>query len=290
MGFAGALLVCCCRAWSSSATLIWTRRWGHCSTPSGPATFPAADPTRRWLRLADILAQVEGPRAQGGAVRLRRAAEIAQSIDRLAVEGIAPEDLLSEDVLAIIGEQAEHWRQSTRAFLTVQAHWRAQLEAQGEVDPPVRRNMLFDRAALVWRDNPPPHAVVAAGITSASPSLARFLRVVAELPGGAVVLPDLDLALDDDVWDELGHAGVAPELGDAPFGREDALTHPQYHLKLLLNRMGVARGSLTCGIAPGRRRPRPNAARRSRTCSCPPRLRRAGSICQNGKGAWPPSA
>jgi ATP-dependent helicase/nuclease subunit B len=69
------------------------------------------------------------------------------------------------------------------------------------------------------------------------------LRVVAELPGGAVVLPDLDLALDDDVWDELGHAGVAPELGDAPFGREDALTHPQYHLKLLLNRMGVARGA-----------------------------------------------
>lgn len=118
---------------------------------------PAADPTRRWLRLAQILAQVEGAEgAQGGAVRLRRAAEIAQSIDRLAVEGIAPEDLLKEDVLAIIGEQAEHWRQSTRAFLTVQAHWRAELEARGEVDPPVRRNMLFDRAAQVWRDNPPP--------------------------------------------------------------------------------------------------------------------------------------
>jgi ATP-dependent helicase/nuclease subunit B len=113
-----------------------------------------------------------GHTGRGGAPAPRR--RIAQSIDRLAVEGIAPEDLLSEDVLAIIGEQAEHWRQSTRAFLTVQAHWRAQLEAQGEVDPPVRRNMLFDRAAMVWRDNPPPHAVVAAGITSASPSLARF--------------------------------------------------------------------------------------------------------------------
>jgi ATP-dependent helicase/nuclease subunit B len=41
----------------------------------------------------------------------------------------------------------------------------------------------------------------------------------------------------------------------APFGREDALTHPQYHLKLLLNRMGVARGEVEPGTAPGRRRP-----------------------------------
>ena len=50
--------------------------------------------------------------------------------------------------------------------------------------------------------------MVAVGITSASPSLARLLRVVADLPKGAVVLPDLDLSLDEDVWEELGHAGV----------------------------------------------------------------------------------
>ena len=59
-----------------------------------------------------------------------------------------------------------------------------------------------------------------------------------------MVLPDLDLSLDEDVWEELGHAGVAPAEGEAPFGREDALTHPQYHLKLLLNRMGVARAEV----------------------------------------------
>ncbi len=32
--------------------------------------------------------------------------------------------------------------------------------------------------------------------------------------------------------------------GDPPFGKGDAVTHPQYHLKLLLNRMGIARGEV----------------------------------------------
>ena len=43
------------------------------------------------------------------------------------------------------------------------------------------------------------------------------------------------------MWDELGRAGAAPQPGAEPFGRGDAVAHPQYHLKLLLNRMGVAR-------------------------------------------------
>ncbi|HWU03862.1 MAG TPA: double-strand break repair protein AddB, partial [Novosphingobium sp.] len=104
--------------------------------------------------------------------------------------------------------------------------------------------LLFDHAARVWAENPPPYPIVAVGVTSASPALARLLRVVAGLPGGAVVLPDLDLALDDPVWDELGRAGMAENPGEAPFGPADAATHPQYHLKLLLNRMGVARGEV----------------------------------------------
>ncbi len=54
-----------------------------------------------------------------------------------------------------------------------------------------------------------------------------------------MVLPDLDLAMDAEVWDELGTAGARG--AEMPFGREDAVTHPQYHLKLLLNRMWIAR-------------------------------------------------
>ena len=160
---------------------------GSLLDPVGADIPPACDPTRRWLHLARIIAQVEGAAAPKGAALLRRAGDVARTIDRLAVEGLSPQDLLSDPVVALVGEQAEHWRQSTLAFLRVQAHWAAALAESGEVDPPVRRNMLFDHAARGWRDHTPEHPVVAVGITPAPPSLARLLRVVADLPKGCLL-------------------------------------------------------------------------------------------------------
>ena len=205
---------------------------------------PAADRTRRWLRLASLIGELRKGDAPKGAALLRQAFEAAGTMDRLHVEGVSPQALMSADVIALVGDQAEHWQDSTRAFLGLQAVWQLDLAARGQVDPPTRANLLFERAAVQWSANPPAHPIVAAGITSASPSLARLLRVVSELPGGAVILPDLDLSLDDAVWDELGDAGHPVHPGDPAFGRHDALTHPQYHLKLLLNRMGVNRGEV----------------------------------------------
>ena len=205
------------------------------------AIAPACDPTRRWLRLAHYLREVEGDGAGQGSALLRRAWELGRTMDRLLVEGIAPIDLMSEDVIAIVGDLAGHWADNTRTFLKVQQYWIAELAERGEIDAPERRNRLFEHAAALWKEAPPAYPVVAAGVTSASPSLARLLRVISELDHGAVILPDLDLSLDDAVWSELGTAGKPQEAGDPPFGRHDAVTHPQYHLKLLLNRMGIAR-------------------------------------------------
>ena len=211
---------------------------------AGAGIAPAADPVRRWLRLADMLAEVEGERAGKGAARLRRAFEIGRTMDRLLVEEIRPEDLITDRVMGIVLEMQDHWKRSTADFLRVQDLWLTELAARGEIDAPTRRNLLFDHAARKWAAEPPAHAIVAAGVTSASPALARLLKVVAQLPRGAVILPDLDLALDEDVWDALGTAGKPPAADGPPFGPGDAVTHPQYHLKLLLNRMGVARGEV----------------------------------------------
>lgn len=205
---------------------------------------PATEPTRRWLELAKLI-EVEradqGDPPLPGAARLRMARELGRTMDRLLVEEKSPEDLLSEPILDMLGDLSDHWKRSLRVFARVQERWRARLAETGEVDPAIRRNQLFERAAKKWKQQAPATPIVAAGVTSASPALARMLRTVADLPNGAVILPDLDLSLSDEAWEELGRAGAAPEPGGEVFGKQDALTHPQYHLKLLLERMGIAR-------------------------------------------------
>lgn len=218
---------------------------GAALDPLGTSDIPpACDPVRRWLTLDRLIAEeraVEGMEPLPGRARLNLARDIARAIDRLLVEEKRPEDLLGDAVLDSLAGVAEHWKHSIRLFARVNARWQVELAERGEVDAATRRNLLFDRAARRWKDTPPQHPIVAAGVTSAAPALARLLRVIAELPDGAVVLPDLDLAMDDAAWDELGRAGLADQAGGTVFGTSDALTHPQYHLKLLLNRMGVNR-------------------------------------------------
>ncbi|OCC24808.1 double-strand break repair protein AddB [Croceicoccus estronivorus] len=205
---------------------------------------PAADPTRRWLRVAQLIAEEGGDSAPKGAALLRQAEQLCRTMDRLLVEDVGPEQLLQEPVIGIVGDQAAHWAESTRLFLKVQHRWLTELEERQELDAAARRNRLFDHAAHRWKANPPATPIVAAGVTSAAPALARLLRVVSELPSGSVILPDLDLAMDSMVWEELGCAGAPQKPGGPPFAREDAVTHPQYHLKLLLNRMGVSRAEV----------------------------------------------
>ena len=202
---------------------------------------PASDLSTRWLCLAEMLREEADYAAASTPALLRLARNIARSIDRLAVEGIPSGDLLSDRVRDLFPDLAGHWQANTHLFATLQRKWQAVLDRRGEIDAPERRNRLLDHAARRWRENPPLHPVLAAGVTSASPAVARLLRVVAGLPRGGVVLPDLDLALDADVWDALGVAGAPETRDDPPFARDDAVTHPQYHLKLLLNRMGVQR-------------------------------------------------
>ncbi|MBS0477436.1 MAG: double-strand break repair protein AddB, partial [Proteobacteria bacterium] len=55
---------------------------------TGAAIPPAADPTRRQLRLAELLREQMGDRAPATPCLLRLAQEAGRTIDRLAIEGI----------------------------------------------------------------------------------------------------------------------------------------------------------------------------------------------------------
>jgi len=205
---------------------------------------PAADPMRRIFALVELLRAEMGEDAPPTSALLRLAREAAATMDRLLVENVSPDDLIGEPVLERLGDLAEHWQKSIRLFARVQQQWLVQLEQRGEVDGAARRNLLFERARNRWREAPPSTPIVAAGVTSAAPELAKMLRTIADLENGAVILPDLDLAMADTAWDELGAAGQSDDPGGLTFGRGDVLTHPQYHLKLLLNRMGVNRAEV----------------------------------------------
>lgn len=212
---------------------------------AGASVPPAIDPVYRLCRVAEVLAQelasTPGVHVPGAAGLFRQARNITRTMDRLLVEDIAPDQLLTLDM---VEELAEHWQNSLRLFARTQVFWKNDLESLGKVDAAERRNRLLDYAAKRWREQPPAFPIVAAGVTSSAPAVARLLRTIADLPNGSVVLPDLDLLLDEDVWNSLGRAGADDGDGQGPFGRDDAVTHPQYHLKLLLNRMGVSRAEV----------------------------------------------
>ena len=186
---------------------------------------PAIDPTERLLKLASITA--EG----GSAERLRLAADLARTLDALLIEEVSPAEL--RDAVAETSELAKHWEKSLAKLQLIYEAWPELLRKRDAIDLAERRNRLLHDLAQRWESDPPPAFTVAAGITTAAPAVAALVRCVARMPEGMVVVPGLWLGnvLPKAEWDALG-----PDED----GRAEP-THPQYHLKLLLDRIGVGR-------------------------------------------------
>jgi len=191
---------------------------------------PAIEPTERLLKLASIVRAGGESSAEG----IRLAADLARTLDALTIEEIDPRALRT--AVAESDELAVHWRQSLARLELIVEHWPGILAGQGAIDLAHRRNLLLHRLAERWKNEPPPGFTVAAGITTAAPAVADLVARVARLPDGMVVLPALWLAdvFPDEEWDALGPDDE---------GRAET-THPQFHLKQLLDRLGIARGEV----------------------------------------------
>ena len=198
---------------------------------------PAIDALKRRLMLAGLIEKhnVPGEHAIVGAAAFQLAEGLGRVIDQLHYEEVAPARLA--DIESALGDLAGHWQASWRRLSLLVEQWPAMLAATGHIDRADRRNRLLGRVSKGWRVAPPARFVVAAGVTTAAPAIARLLRTVADLPQGMVVLPGLDLGMAGEEWDALGPVKADP---DKPHERP-LETHPQYHLKLLLGRIGGGR-------------------------------------------------
>jgi ATP-dependent helicase/nuclease subunit B len=183
--------------------------------------------------------EIESTRAQptpGQASYL--AADLARLMDFVESEEI---ELANLDRL-VAGDLARHWEVTVEFLKVVTEYWPQYLADNRLVSPVARRTMLMMlEAERLARGSAYP--VIAAGSTGTVPATARLLKTIASLPNGAVVLPGLDLTLDDDSWSTLAEH---PE-------------HPQAGMAKLLRKLGASRADVA--YAPGAA---PDAAARAR--------------------------
>src|SRR2546425_455384 len=203
-------------------------RIGGALEPLGEPIPPAVDPIERLLTLAGLV-QRHLPGIDA-AEALRLAEDLARTLDQLFIEQVDPRKL--RDIVADLPDLSLHWQHSLDRLRLILDDWPELLRRKGRIDLTDRRNRILSALARRWRETPPEGFVVAAGITMTAPAVARLLRTIAMLERGTVVLPALDLALPEEEWQALGPHQPAPGLR-----ARSIETHPQFHLKLLLDRM-----------------------------------------------------
>ncbi|MFN3433722.1 MAG: double-strand break repair protein AddB [Sphingomonas sp.] len=194
---------------------------------------PAILPMQRRMILARLVSE-ERHRAGtpiDAAEAVRLAGELCHTLDQLLVEEVPPERLRDLDLAP---ELTEHWQRALSTFAIVLERWPGELARLGRIDAATRRRLLLDRLTRRWRDVPPAGLVCAAGVTDPAPAVTRLLRCIAEAPQGMTVFAGLDLGMPQEEWDALG-----PHESDP--ARRAIETHPQFHLKLMLERMSVGR-------------------------------------------------
>jgi ATP-dependent helicase/nuclease subunit B len=186
--------------------------------------LPAAiDPLRRRLILARLAMSRGGEFSVSPDQALRLAEPLAELIDEVETEQVDFARLADLAPEAFAG----HWQATIEFLRIVTAHWPAILEQQGVVDPARRRVLALAARAAQWQAHPPADPVIAAGFIAADPALTRLIGVVSRLPAGCLVLPGLDLDLDNEGWDSI------------------AATHPQWGMKAMLGGIGVERATVS---------------------------------------------
>jgi ATP-dependent helicase/nuclease subunit B len=183
--------------------------------------------------------------ARTPAQAVRQAKELARLMDMVEMEDVSLtrlEALVPDDLSA-------HWELTLDFLKIVTEHWPLHLEEVGKVSPAGWRKGLMLREAERLSRNPPAEPIIVAGVTGTVPAATALMRAVLAYEQGAIVLPGLDLTLDEESWQAIVPAH--PE-------------HPQFGLKKLLDALGVARSEVALLAGPP---PTPRQKARARCLS-----------------------
>lgn len=157
------------------------------------------------------------------------------------IDQAATEEIDFSGLSAIVADRyADYWQLSLEFLRIVTELWPAILAERGALDPFLRRRLLIDRERQRLEANPPAGPVIAAGSTGSIPATARLLRTISRLERGAVVLPGLDLDLDEATFQGLLGDTQAPPIE----------SHPQYGLARLLHSLEISRADVMSLGAP----------------------------------------
>ncbi len=155
------------------------------------------------------------------------AADLAALIDDMIIEGV---DWRRLETLA--PEAYDPYWRITLDFLKIAfAHWPHWLEERGLVDRAKRISLLIRAEIGRLQAGAERGPTIIAGSTGANRATADLIAAVARSAQGAVVLPGLDLALDDRAWAMVGGSEAAQGLA----------SHPQALLHRLISLIGVGR-------------------------------------------------
>ena len=128
-----------------------------------------------------------------------------------------------------------YWRITLKFLKIAFARWPEWLAEHGLIDRASRIALLIDDEIEALEAGAPRGPTFIAGSTGANRATARLIAAIARAPQGAVVLPGLDLDLDDGAWAQIGASGEA-SLGLAG--------HPQWLMRRLIGEIGVNRGDV----------------------------------------------
>lgn len=185
--------------------------------------IPAAiSPMRRRLLLTQLIMARKEPDVSHTQAFLL-AGDLGRLMDQALIENCDFKNLAN---LVQEKELARHWETIVKFLDVVTEAWPKILEENNAIEMVDRRKRLIALQIEHWKNNPPRHAIIAAGSTGSHPSTADLLQTIAALPMGAVILPGLDTALDEASWNALSE------------------THPQYLLKKLITKLNVERGDV----------------------------------------------